>query len=193
MKQRKPVSDRRLRTAALVWEKTNIRMKPIPGFMLVDSNAIPISSFLHSVPPKRFKLHNGERVVPVEIREREPSLNDPMYQLYRAVIRYIESRGGKLAVISGIQIQRWPGEFAGNFVVGVKCCGELDESKMVESPKPRRATAHSKSCLALTAGSLGDDLCDCPAREKRVQPRRRGPDVRLDGMATEMKGQTTWV
>lgn len=48
---------------------------------------------------------------------------DPTSQLYRAVIRYVESHGGKLLVIGGVQIEQWPGEGEFKFVLGVRCMG----------------------------------------------------------------------
>jgi hypothetical protein len=48
---------------------------------------------------------------------------DPASQLYRAVVRYVESKGGSIFVIGGVQIQEWPGEFSGNFRLAVKCTG----------------------------------------------------------------------
>ena len=48
---------------------------------------------------------------------------DPTSQLYRAVRRYIESNGGKLLVIGGVQIEQWPGEGECKFVLGVRCMG----------------------------------------------------------------------
>jgi hypothetical protein len=55
-----------------------------------------------------------------------PTGRDPVSQLYRAVVRYVESMGGSVLVVGGIQILRWPGERAGSFMVGVKCTGKLD-------------------------------------------------------------------
>lgn len=43
--------------------------------------------------------------------------------LYKAVARYVKFHGGIVVLSSGIQVQQWPGERAGNFVVGVKCTG----------------------------------------------------------------------
>ena len=48
---------------------------------------------------------------------------DPISQLYRAVIRYVEANGGTLAVIGGISIIRFD-ERDGNFTVGVRCSGK---------------------------------------------------------------------
>lgn len=43
--------------------------------------------------------------------------------LYKAVTRYVESRGGKLVVIGGIAVQHWPGDSTAVFHISVKCCG----------------------------------------------------------------------
>lgn len=43
--------------------------------------------------------------------------------LYNAVISYVESGGGKLTVIGGIEVQEWPQDNAGIFKVAVKCLG----------------------------------------------------------------------
>lgn len=49
---------------------------------------------------------------------------DPGSLLLRAVERYVMSKGGSVVVIGGIQVQTWPGEFSGNFTIGVKCTGK---------------------------------------------------------------------
>jgi len=43
--------------------------------------------------------------------------------LYNAVIKYVEAGGGKLVVIGGVQVQEWPQDNAGVFMVAVKCMG----------------------------------------------------------------------
>jgi hypothetical protein len=48
---------------------------------------------------------------------------DPISQLYRAVLRYVQSSGGSIAVIGGVQIQKWPDEGRYNFTIAVKCTG----------------------------------------------------------------------
>lgn len=48
---------------------------------------------------------------------------DPTSQLYRAVIRYVESKGGRAVVIGGVQVQQWSGDRGLNFVLGVRCMG----------------------------------------------------------------------
>lgn len=47
----------------------------------------------------------------------------PTGQLYRAVRRYVESKGGNILVIGGIQVEQWPGDRDLKFVVGVRCMG----------------------------------------------------------------------
>jgi hypothetical protein len=48
---------------------------------------------------------------------------DPVSQLYRAVIRYVESKGGAIAVIGNVEIQEWPGDPKFNFRLAVRCTG----------------------------------------------------------------------
>lgn len=48
---------------------------------------------------------------------------DPTSQLYRAVRRYVESKGGNILVIGGVQVEQWPGEGKFKFVLGVRCMG----------------------------------------------------------------------
>lgn len=48
---------------------------------------------------------------------------DPESQLYRAVRRYVESKGGSLLVIGGIETQQWPDDRALMFRVAVRCMG----------------------------------------------------------------------
>ena len=47
-------------------------------------------------------------------------------QLYRAVRRYVRERGGKVAVIGGIEIQEWPDTPKGAFRVAVHVLGRKD-------------------------------------------------------------------
>jgi len=59
-----------------------------------------------------------------EMKKRERILgHDPVSQLYRAVIRYVESRGGNVLVIGGVQVQEWPEESAYSFRIAVRCTG----------------------------------------------------------------------
>lgn len=48
-------------------------------------------------------------------------------RLYKAVQNYVEKKGGKLAVIGGIQIQQWPDDREMSFYVAVKCLGRKPE------------------------------------------------------------------
>ncbi len=51
---------------------------------------------------------------------------DPVAQLYRAVLRYVEAHGGALMVVGGVEVQVWePGDEArGKFKLAVKCLGK---------------------------------------------------------------------
>lgn len=66
-------------------------------------------------------------------KKRDPLAGDrtPTGQLYRAVRRYIESKGGSILVIGGAQIESWPGDGQFKFVLGVRCMGR--------KPKPDSA------------------------------------------------------
>lgn len=54
---------------------------------------------------------------------REITGRDPTSQLYRAIIRYVESKKGSILVIGGVQVEQWPGDGEFKFVVGVRCMG----------------------------------------------------------------------
>ena len=69
---------------------------------------------------------------------------DPISTLYRAVARYVESNGGRLVVIGGIQIQRWPSEEEFSFSVAVKCIGFIDEKEIVMKPMKARKVKRAK-------------------------------------------------
>jgi hypothetical protein len=58
-------------------------------------------------------------------KKRDPLAGDrtPTGQLYRAVRRYVESKGGTILVIGGVQVEQWPGMSELNFVLGVRCMG----------------------------------------------------------------------
>lgn len=58
----------------------------------------------------------------------------PGLQLYRAVRRYVESQGGSVLAIGGIEIQEWPGEPKGKFRVAVRVTGHKGE----RSPEGQR-------------------------------------------------------
>jgi hypothetical protein len=56
--------------------------------------------------------------------KRNPlSGREPWQQLYRAVERYVKSKGGSIVVIGGIQIQEWRGDPKGVYVVAVTVLG----------------------------------------------------------------------
>ena len=67
--------------------------------------------------------------------KRDPLAGDrsPSGQLYRAVRRFVESKGGSILVIGGIQVEQWPGDGEFKFVIGVRCMGR--------KPKPVSAGA----------------------------------------------------
>ncbi len=53
-------------------------------------------------------------------------------RLYKAVDHYVKVHGGSVAVIGGIQIQRWPDYNNFSYRVSVKCTGrkpELESAK----------------------------------------------------------------
>lgn len=66
-------------------------------------------------------------------KKRDPlaGKRDPESQLYRAVRRYVESKGGSLLVIGGIETQEWPGERELMFRVAVKCMGRKPKQPTV--------------------------------------------------------------
>ena len=52
---------------------------------------------------------------------------DPTMQLYRSIRLYVESNGGSLVVIGGIEVQQWPGEPEHAYKVAVKVMGRKPE------------------------------------------------------------------
>jgi len=50
----------------------------------------------------------------------KPSSED---KLYKEIRRYIESRGGKVLVIGGIEIQEWPDSLPYKFTIGIHVTG----------------------------------------------------------------------
>lgn len=61
---------------------------------------------------------------------RVPTKNaDTVDKLYLAVQKYVEDRGGKIVVIGGIQIQEWPDDPKGSYLVAVRCLGKKPEKK----------------------------------------------------------------
>ena len=55
--------------------------------------------------------------------------NTPDLQLYRGVRRYVESLGGSVIVIGGIEIQEWPDDPAGKYRVAVSVLGRRPEPR----------------------------------------------------------------
>jgi hypothetical protein len=49
--------------------------------------------------------------------------NDPEHNLLAATQHFILSRGGKLVMVGGIEIQQWPADTPYSFRVGVRCMG----------------------------------------------------------------------
>jgi hypothetical protein len=47
--------------------------------------------------------------------------------LYKAVEDYVEAKGGKLVVIGGVQVQKFPGDLEYNFRLAVRCTGRMPE------------------------------------------------------------------
>jgi hypothetical protein len=68
---------------------------------------------------------------------REPldGKRDPTSQLYRAVLRYVKSKGGNILVIGGVEIQEWSAGDAirGKFTLGIKCLGKRPSGTSSES------------------------------------------------------------
>jgi hypothetical protein len=56
---------------------------------------------------------------------------DPLSQLYRAVNRFVESKGGFIVVIGGVLVQQFPGEPKCNFHISVGCTGQKPEQDKV--------------------------------------------------------------
>lgn len=63
---------------------------------------------------------------------------DPVSQLYRAVKRYVESRGGSILVIGGIETQVWPEEFKYNFRLSVRCMGTKPMLRELDAANPQK-------------------------------------------------------
>ena len=58
---------------------------------------------------------------------------DPTMQLYRAVRRYVQSKGGALVMIGGVEVQEWPEDRNGMFRVAVRLLGR--KPVLVEASK----------------------------------------------------------
>jgi len=50
--------------------------------------------------------------------------SDATDRFYKAIIDYIESRGGKVVVIGGVEIQQWPNDGDLKFKIAVSCVGK---------------------------------------------------------------------
>jgi len=56
---------------------------------------------------------------------------DPASKLQRAVVEYVESRGGRVIVIGGVELIQFPGdEGSFNFRIAVKCTGTAPQKNM---------------------------------------------------------------
>jgi hypothetical protein len=65
---------------------------------------------------------------PSSERPGDPLAGDsPELELYRAVRRYVQSGGGSIVVIGGIEVQQWPGDNSGVYRVAVKFMGRKPE------------------------------------------------------------------
>jgi len=62
---------------------------------------------------------------------------DPVTNLYRAAVRYIESLGGSAVVIGGTQFQQWPSDPKGCFRLAIKFSGLPPRISPVQ-PEPER-------------------------------------------------------
>lgn len=49
----------------------------------------------------------------------------PVDALYEAVSKWVEANGGKLVVIGGIEIMKWPLDRKGQFRVSIGCLGKM--------------------------------------------------------------------
>lgn len=58
-----------------------------------------------------------------KLKGRSKRLDD-MDRLYKAVQNFVESRGGKLVVIGGVEVQKWPTDNEFVFRIAVKCMGK---------------------------------------------------------------------
>jgi hypothetical protein len=46
-------------------------------------------------------------------------------RLLSAVVNYVHKEGGKLVLVGGIEIQKWPGAALGQFKVAIECLGSV--------------------------------------------------------------------
>lgn len=57
-------------------------------------------------------------------RKKTRPYNDIIDDLYLAVQQYVESNGGNVVVIGGVQVQQWPFDLEHNFTIGIRCTGK---------------------------------------------------------------------
>lgn len=76
---------------------------------------------------------------------RRPALSDieaPTGNLYEAVAQYVESNGGSVIVVGGIEIQQWPHDPKGKYRVAISLLGAIPErlrsSNALNSATPAR-------------------------------------------------------
>jgi hypothetical protein len=62
------------------------------------------------------------------IKKKDALAGDvPDLELYRAVRHYVESLGGSIVVIGGIEVQQWPGDPEHTYRLAVKFMGRKPE------------------------------------------------------------------
>lgn len=49
---------------------------------------------------------------------------DSLDKLYDSVVEYIEQKGGKVVVIGGVEIARYPGDLEHNFLLSIRVTGK---------------------------------------------------------------------
>lgn len=59
--------------------------------------------------------------------------NDPGHNLLAAVQHFIIANGGSAALIGGVEIQHWPGDFAGKYKIAVGALGIAPSPKKDQS------------------------------------------------------------
>jgi len=77
----------------------------------------------NSRQPKRPAEAKTSRTAQRKGDSRAASCPAHVDRLYKAVQKYVEAGGGKLAVIGGIAVQEWPTDNPMVFHIAVKCCG----------------------------------------------------------------------
>jgi len=60
---------------------------------------------------------------PSKKRKRLAGCPPHIDRLYSAVNKYVETGGGKILVIGGVDVQEWPQDNVGVFMVAIKCLG----------------------------------------------------------------------